>query len=59
MYFGNSNGLMSFDGYHWTMIDPVLAISMIKGTDHLIYVGARGDFGLKLLSCLSSASGGR
>jgi len=45
MYFGNSNGLMSFDGHHWTMIDPVLAISMIKGPNHLIYVGARGDFG--------------
>jgi len=41
MYFGNSNGLMSFDGHHWTMIDPVLAISMIKGPDHLIYMCVR------------------
>jgi len=48
MYFGNSNGVLTYDGHEWELVEVsnqsevhALAVS----SDGTIYVGAQGDFG--------------
>ncbi len=46
MYFGNNNGLVEFDGSHWTVYgDLELVIRSICIDDNRIYVGAFNKFG--------------
>ncbi|MGF1669404.1 MAG: two-component regulator propeller domain-containing protein, partial [Balneolaceae bacterium] len=48
MYFGNSRGILEFDGVSWRLIQtPNASIvrSLALGKDNRIYAGAMGDFG--------------
>ncbi|MGZ3941925.1 MAG: SpoIIE family protein phosphatase [Bacteroidia bacterium] len=48
MYFGNSSGILQYDGYSWNEI-PVKNASVVRSlaidSDGIIYVGAVGEFG--------------
>ncbi|MGZ3864177.1 MAG: SpoIIE family protein phosphatase [Bacteroidia bacterium] len=48
MYFGNSSGVLEYDGYNWIMI-PVSNNSLVRSlaldSNGIIYVGAVGEFG--------------
>ncbi len=48
MYFGNSNGLLEYDGATWRLIllpNQSTVRSLAKADDGTIYVGGVGDFG--------------
>jgi signal transduction histidine kinase len=46
MYFGNSAGLLEFDGHHWKNFAPgVFAYDMKKSANGVIYVAIDNDFG--------------
>jgi hypothetical protein len=53
MYFGNSNGILEFDGHQWQHI-PVLGNvttrALTCGPDGTIYYGSIGDFGFLVVS---------
>ena len=50
MYFANQKGVFEYDGTNWTRIpigqDDLKCLSLARGEDGLIYVGANGDFGV-------------
>ncbi len=46
MYFGNSQGILEFDGVNWKKISDVAAIAFVKDSAGTIFVGGRQDFGL-------------
>ena len=47
IYVANSDGLLEYDGERWRLI-PTTAGTIIRSlaTDSLVYVGAKGDFGV-------------
>jgi len=48
MYFGNSNGVLEYDGVSWRLIKTVenaVVRSLAKDNNGKIYVGSFGDFG--------------
>jgi signal transduction histidine kinase/ligand-binding sensor domain-containing protein len=47
LYFGNSAGILEFDGTHWKNIAPgMFAYKMIKDKNGRIYVGLENNFGI-------------
>ena len=49
MYFGNTRGVLEFDGSSWRTIpmkNGLLGRSLALGDDGQVYVGGRGDFGV-------------
>jgi len=49
MYFGNTNGILIFDGTYWELIEMPnnsTVRSIKQGSDGKIYVGAEGEFGI-------------
>ena len=48
MYFGNSNGVMEYDGKNWNFIEVVIGAyvySISIDSSGVIYIGSNGDFG--------------
>lgn len=47
MYFGNNSGMLSFDGYNWTLtkLPGGLTVRSLLADDDRIYVGAYEEFG--------------
>ncbi len=48
LYFGNSGGVLQFDGNQWQLIklsNESSALALAIGNDDIIYVGGQGDFG--------------
>ncbi|PKP20967.1 MAG: hypothetical protein CVU05_07855 [Bacteroidetes bacterium HGW-Bacteroidetes-21] len=45
MYFGNTDGIMEFDGTTWKIIDPMRALCFAKDRQERIFVGGRFNFG--------------
>ena len=49
MLFANTNGVLSYDGAHWRIIETKnnsIPRSLAVGADGKVYVGTRGDFGM-------------
>lgn len=50
MYFANQKGVFEYDGTKWNRIplgiEDLRCLSLARGEDGLIYVGANGDFGV-------------
>lgn len=47
MYFANTNGLMRYDGYSWSLLElPTTVMSLYESNDGVLYAGLTGDFGI-------------
>jgi diguanylate cyclase (GGDEF)-like protein len=59
MYFGNSNGILEFDGQHWQLIpvpgDEAIR-SLASGPDGTIYYGSIGELGYLTVSATGKVS---
>jgi len=45
MYFGNTKGILEFDGTYWNLIDPVNIYEAKKHPDGTIYIAGGSNFG--------------
>ena len=45
MFFGNTAGVLEFDGVHWRLRNPAIALSLAVDSSGVVYVGSLGDLG--------------
>ena len=59
MFFGNTAGILEYDGVHWRLMNPAIVRSLAVDSSGVVYVGSLSDLGIRALFGSGNVGPGR